>query len=190
MAPWPTWGPNDYAEALERLEGTYEGIGAYINILDGELVLGPMANSPAERAGLQAGDVLLEVSGEAVQGRSPQEIVSDVRGPAGTKIDLLVRRQGEDEPLNVQVFRGDIDKLSVYRTLQPGSIGYMYISDFRDNTLEEVITALEEFKQLDTLALILDLRNNPGGSLESARQIASPVHFPRPVHVRGRQGGG
>ena len=165
--------PDDYAEAVEREKGTYEGIGAYVNIVDGLLVLAPMANSPAERAGLEAGDVLLEVGGESVQGRSPQEVVTDVRGQVGTKVNLLVQRRGEDEPINVDVFRGDIDKESVFRTLQPGSIGYMYISDFRDNTHEEVITALEEFKQLDTLALILDLRNNPGGSLESARQIAS-----------------
>ena len=165
--------PDDYAETVEQQKGTYEGIGAYVNILDGNLVLIPMTNSPAERAGLEAGDVLLEVEGKSVQGRSPQEVVTDVRGTPGTKVNLRVQRRGEDEPINVDVFRGDIDKESVFRTLQPGSIGYIYISDFRDNTPEEVITALEEFKRLDTLALILDLRNNPGGSLESARQIAS-----------------
>ena len=162
-----------YAEELERLAGTYEGIGAFVQLVDDRIVLVPMLDSPALAAGLQEGDVLLEVENVAVEGQTLQEVVDRVRGPMGTKVTLLIERDGEEEPLEVQVFRGDIGLTSISRQLLPGAIGYIHISDFRDNTGEEVFTALEEFNALDTLALILDLRSNAGGSIESARDTAS-----------------
>ena len=167
--------PEGYDRAQEQLKGTYQGIGAFVTVRDGKVVLSPMEASPAQRAGLKEGDVILEVNGESVEGKSPQEVVEPVRGPAGTKITLLIERPGEEEPLEFDVIRGDIDMVSVDRRLLPGAIGYIYISDFRENTPDRLLDALEELKQIDMLALILDLRGNPGGSVESAQKVAS--HF-------------
>ena len=162
-----------YAQELERQAGTYEGIGAFVQLLDDSIVLVPMQGSPALAAGLQEGDVLLEVENIPVEGQTLQEVVDRVRGPVETKVKLLIEREGEDAPLEFQVFRGDIGVVSISRRLLPGAIGYIHISDFRDNTGEEVFTALEEFNALDTLALILDLRSNAGGAIEAARDTAS-----------------
>ena len=162
-----------YAQELERLAGTYEGIGAFVQLVNDRIVLVPMQGSPALSAGLQEGDVLLEVENVPVEGQTLQEVVDRVRGPVGSRVNLLIEREGEDAPLEMQVFRGDIGLVSISRRLLPGAIGYIHISDFGDNTGEEVFTALEEFNALDTLALILDLRSNVGGSIEAARDTAS-----------------
>ena len=166
--------PESYERAQESLRGTYEGIGAFVSIAeDGRIILSPMPNSPAERAGLEAGDLMVAVDGESVEEKSVQEVVDKVRGPAGTKVTLLVDRPGEEEPLELPVVRGDILMRSVERRLLPGSIGYLYISDFKENTPNEVLDELELMSRLDTLALILDLRSNPGGSISSAQKVAS-----------------
>ena len=162
-----------YAQELERQGGTYEGIGAFVQLVDDRIVLVPMQGSPALAAGLQEGDVLLEVENVPVEGKTLQEVVDRVRGRVGTRVNLMIDREGEDAPLEIQVFRGDIGVVSISRRLLPGAIGYIHVSDFRDNTGEEVLTALEEFNALDTLALILDLRNNSGRSVESALSTAS-----------------
>ena len=165
--------PELYQRAQESLSGVYQGIGANVAVRDGKMVLSPMDNSPALRAGVEVGDVVLEVNGASVDGKSIQDVIEEVRGPAGSPVKLLVERQGEDEPLELDVVRGDIGIVSVQRQLLPGAIGYVWISDFQGNTPEEILTTLEEMRRFDMLALILDLRSNPGGSIESAQQVAS-----------------
>ena len=167
--------PEAYARAQERLEGTYQGIGAFVAIQDGMIILSPMEQSPAESAGLEAGDILREVDGEPVEGKSAQEVVEEVRGPANTWVTLLVQRRGEEEPIELLVPRGAITMVSVDRQLFPGAVGHIYISDFHNKTPDEVKGALQDLQRVDMLALILDLRGNPGGSVESAQEIAS--HF-------------
>ena len=162
-----------YDRAQERLKGNYQGIGASIGIMDDKIVLAPMADRPAARAGLKAGDLLMEVDGEPVEGKSVQEIVDQVRGIAGTKVKLLIERSGEEEPLEINVIRGNIDMVSVERRLLPGAIGYIYISEFQETTPDEVLDVLEELQRVDMLALVLDLRGNPGGSIESAQKVVS-----------------
>ena len=165
--------PEAYDRAQERLKGTYQGIGASVGIMDGKIVLTPMADRPAASAGLKAGDLLMEVDGSAVEGKTLQEIVDQVRGISGTKVKLLIERSGEEEPLEFNVIRGNTDMVSVERRLLPGGIGYIYISDFQENTPDEVLDVLEELQQVDMLALVLDLRGNPGGSIESAQKVVS-----------------
>ena len=156
----------------EGLEGTYLGIGAQVTAEDERILLAPFPDTPAEHAGIEAGDVLLEVEGEQVAGRSLQDVVAQVAGPEGTKVNLLIERSGEPEPLELEVFRGTISMQSVSRQLVPGGIGYIYVSQFRDNTGDQVFEALEVLKRIDMLALILDLRSNPGGSREAAGDVA------------------
>ncbi len=165
--------PEAYDRAEERLRGSYQGIGASIGVVEGKIVLAPMSGRPAEIAGIEAGDLLLEVDGQPVGEKSLQEVVEQVRGPAGTKVKLLIDRPGDEGSMEFDVIRGDIDMVSVERSLLPGAIGYIYISDFQESTPDEVLDVLEELQQVDMLALVLDLRGNPGGSMESARKVAS-----------------
>ena len=155
----------------EGLEGTYLGIGARVVAEDDQILLFPFQDSPAEKAEIQPGDSLLEVEGVTTAGKSLEEVVEYVAGPEGTRVSLLIQRSGEPEPLEIQVFRDQISLQSVTRQLVPGGIGYIYVSRFRDNTGEQVYEALEALKQIDMLALILDLRGNPGGSSEAASDV-------------------
>ena len=161
-------------ESLEGgLEGSYLGIGSRVVARDGQIVLFPFAGSPSESAGILPGDVLVAVAGASVLGQSVQEVVDQVAGPKGTKVLLGVIRAGEIDPVDVEVFRGDIELQSVVSQLIPGGIGYLRISRFRDNTGEQVFTALEELNRFDMLALVVDIRTNPGGSSEAAVETAA-----------------
>ena len=111
--------------------------------------------------------ILIGVAGQSVQGQSVQDIVNQVSGPKGTKVVLDVIRAGEINPVAVKVFRGNIELQSVVNQLIPGGVAYLRISRFRDNTGDQVFSALEEMNQFDMLALVLDLRTNPGGSSEA-----------------------
>ena len=156
----------------ESLKGNYLGIGASVVPQEDRLLLFPFQGAPAEKAGVQPGDILLAVEGTPVAGRSIQEVVGQVAGPEGTKVQLRLERPGEPEPLDIAVLRGNIDLRSVSRQLTPGGIGYVDISQFRDNTGEQVYEALEALKRFEMLALILDLRSNPGGSAKAASDVA------------------
>ena len=157
---------------IESQQGTYLGIGSRVEARDDQIILFPYQDSPAEKAGIQPGDSLLEVQGVTTVGKSLQEVVEHVAGPLGTKVALLVQRSGETEPLELEVFRDEISLQSVTRQLVPGGIGYIYINQFRDNTGEQIYESIEALKKLDMLGLILDLRSNPGGSEEGASDVA------------------
>ena len=159
----------------EGVEGSYLGIGSRVVKQDGKVVLFPFAGSPSEKAGILPGDVLIAVAGNPVVDQSVQDVVDQVGGPKGTKIVLDVVRAGESVPLAVEVYRGDVELQSVASQLIPGGVGYIRISRFRHNTGEQVFSALEAWNQLDLLALVMDLRTNPGGSLDAAVETAG--HF-------------
>ena len=175
----------------ESLEGSYLGIGARVVAQDEGILLFPFPDTPAENAGIEAGDVLLDVAGQPVGERSLQDVVDQVAGPEGTKVKLRVARSGEPEPLELEVFRGPISLPSVSSQLVPGGIGYIYVSRFRDNTGEQVYEALEELKRFDILALILDLRSNPGGSDRAAADVAGQFLPPESLflYLEDRHGG-
>lgn len=179
--------PDVYPDAKksfeESLEGTYVGIGARVVAQDEGILLFPFRDSPAEKAEIEAGDVLLAVQGEPVAGKSLEEVVEVVVGPEGTKVQLRVQRSGQAEPLDVEVFRGTIDLTSVTSQLAPGGIGYLRIGLFRDNTGEQVFDALEDLKRFDMLALIFDLRSNPGGSEQAAADVAGQFLTPGSVFL-------
>ena len=165
--------PEEYKQAKELLEDTYQGIGAFVAILGGRVALSPMDGSPAERAELEPGDVILGVEGESVEGKSLQEVVDLVRGPVGSRVTLTIERLGDDEPFDVAVFRDEIGVDTVDRRLVPGGIGHITIFDFKKQTPDEFLDGLEDLKQIEMLALILDLRGNQGESIEAAQEIVS-----------------
>lgn len=181
-------------EAREQLEGSVEGsylgIGARVVSQDGRILLFPFADSPSEKAGIEPGDALIAVEGVPVGDTTPREVGERIRGEEGTQVKLLLERAGEEEPVELDVFRGDVELPSVASQLTQGGIGYIRVSRFRDNTGQQVFDALERLNQFDMLALILDLRFNPGGSAEAAAEVAG--HFLPPEdlfrYVEGRDG--
>ena len=186
--------PEQLPEAKEQLkrnlEGSYLGIGARVVSQEGRILLLPFPDSPAEKAGIQQGDALMAVNGEPVGDATPAEVGEQVKGPEGTKVRLQLERFGEPEPLELEVFRGDIELDTVASQLVQGGIGYVRVVRFRDNTGGQVFDALERLKQFDMLALILDLRLNTGGSAEAAAEVAAQLVPPGSAfrYVEGREG--
>ena len=171
-------------------EGSYVGIGARVESREGRILLYPFPDSPAEKAGIEPGDVLTAVEREPVAGATPREVGDRIKGDEGTKVLLTLERDSEPEPLEMEVFRGKVELQSISTRLTQGGIGYLRIHRFRDNTGQQVFDALEELKRFDALALILDLRFNPGGSADAAAEVASQFLAPGAVFmtVEGRDG--
>ncbi len=166
--------PEQYEHYLESNRGEFEGIGARVDLIDGRLtVVSPISGTPAERAGLMAGDVIIEVDGASTEGWSLVESVSRVRGPKGTSVKLLVERRNTPEPTTIEVVRDAIKIDSVQWEMLPGGVAHLRITTFALNTDEAFTEALEELKERDVQAIALDLRNNPGGSLETTINVAS-----------------
>ncbi len=168
------------AEQMESgLEGSFEGIGAYVSLEnDVFTIISPILGSPAEEAGILAGDIVLAVDGQDIAGMAEWEVISLIRGPAGTPVLLTVLHPEADEPVDVTVVRGRIDIDSVLWAKIPGtSLVHLQITQFAGDTGQELRNALEEiFTPVDgtphVSGIILDLRNNPGGYLQEALRVA------------------
>ncbi len=153
------------------LEGSFEGIGAYVSMEDGDvLIVAPINGSPAEQAGILAGDIILEVDGESVEGKSLDQVIFLVRGPADSEVVLTVRRPEFQEPLKVSITRDRIEVPSVSWSPIPNSdVSYIKISQFTAGVDRELEIALREITGAGAnQGIILDLRNNPGGFLQQA----------------------
>ena len=164
----------DYLRSQEdEREVSYQGVGAVMSMEDGKLtIVSLMSDAPAERAGLQRNDVILEVDGIPVGDSEISEATSNIRGLSGTRVTFLIQRPTELEPREVSITRGTVNVPTVDMSLLPSSVGYLYIQAFYDHTLDEVLDALELFNELETLGMVLDLRSNRIGSLELARDVA------------------
>ena len=186
--------PVEQERREESLKGSYLGIGANVIDQDGQVLLIPFSDEPADKAGVQGGDAILEVDGQPVAGRSLQDVVDMVVGPpgteAGSRVSLLLQRDQEPEPLKIDIFRNNVELRSIDFQLLPGGIGYIRIVLFRDNTADSVYSALEQFNRFETLALIIDLRSNPGGSLEAAFGVAGHFLPPETLFIAQEEQGG
>lgn len=170
----------DYkVETSDRVEGEFSGLGIVIAIKDDKLtVISPFQGSPAEKAGIKAGDVIVEIDGVPALGMSSDEAVRRMRGERGTSVTLTIQREGEEENIVVEVVRDIIKIQSVEYEMLSGSIGLIRISEFHGRTQEELKKALSSLQVAGVEGLILDLRNNPGGLLQSA-VLASGMFVPR-----------
>jgi len=167
--------PETYQMSLTGLAGRFEGIGAFVGVRDGQLIIvAPIPDSPAAKAGIRAGDVILEIDGAPATEMSLQEAVLHIRGPKGTAVRLLILHQDEVEPEEVEIVRDEIEVPSV-RSEMREEIGYIGISQFSERTDAELIAALEDVTREGATGIILDLRSNPGGLLEVVVDVAS--HF-------------
>ncbi|MCZ6564824.1 MAG: S41 family peptidase [Gammaproteobacteria bacterium] len=152
--------------------GEFGGLGIEVGMENGFVkVIAPIDDTPAERAGVKAGDLIIRLDGKSVKGLALGEAVKLMRGKKGSKIDLTILREGEDSPLNIIITRDVIRVRSVRsRILEPG-IGYVRISNFQSKTTRGLLDAVESLKKKnkgELKGLVLDLRNNPGGVLTGA----------------------
>jgi carboxyl-terminal processing protease len=167
--------PKMYALEEQSLAGEYEGIGAYIDTT-GEYVkiIAPITGSPAEAAGLKAGDEIIGIDGKDMTGVSGEEVHAKVLGPAGTTVTLTIRREGLDEPFDVTITRAKIVVPSVEsRMLEGENLGYVRINIFGDDTATELRSQLRELLKNNPDGLVLDLRGNGGGYLDTAIEVVS-----------------
>ncbi|MFP3852971.1 MAG: S41 family peptidase [Anaerolineales bacterium] len=165
--------PSEYQQANIPLEGQYEGIGAWVDP-DGEYltIIAPMPGSPAEEAGLEPGDEIIAVDGEDVTGMDGNQVIRLVMGPAGSTVELTVRREGRSEPFVVEVERREITIPSVESEMLEGDIAYVQLFNFGEDTTRDLRQALRELQRQDPQGLILDLRGNGGGFLGTAINVA------------------
>ncbi|WP_409251057.1 S41 family peptidase [Bacillus sp. SCS-153A] len=158
----------------ESITSSFEGIGAEIQEKDGHItVVSPIKGSPAEKAGLRPNDKILEVDGESIQGWSVTDAVLKIRGEKGTKVTLTIQRPGADETTEVTITRDEIPLETVYSEMLDNGIGKIQITSFSDDTYTELTKALKELKAEGMKALIIDVRQNPGGLLDQAIKISS-----------------
>jgi carboxyl-terminal processing protease len=166
--------PETYTTETSALAGQYEGIGAYVDT-DGEFltIISPIPGSPAETAGLRAGDQIIALDGQDVTGVDPKEVRLKVLGPAGTQVQLTIRRAGEAQPLEFTITRAKIDVHSVEGKMLDNGIAYIQISTFGDHTSQELKSTLQTLLDKKPKGIILDLRNNGGGYLQTSIEVAS-----------------
>jgi len=162
-----------YRLGLSGLEGKFEGIGAQVAVKDEKLtIIAPIADSPAAKAGISAGDIILEINGVPTSGMSVAEAVIRIRGSKGTAVTLLVLHQGESEPKVIEIVRAEIELPSV-RFEMKGNIAYINITYFSLRTDEELSSVLQSITEKAATGIIIDLRSNPGGALETVVSVAS-----------------
>ena len=173
----------DYQLGISRLEGEFDGIGAYVGIRDEQLtIIAPIPGSPAAEAGIKAGDSVLEIDSVPTDNLSLAESVLKIRGAQGTSVRLLVRHEGESEPEEIEIIRDNIEVPSV-RFEMKEDIAYINIIQFSERTDTELLPVLEEINELGAKGIILDLRSNPGGLLETVINITG-YFLPEGVAVK------
>lgn len=166
--------PEDTESFRDEIGGIFEGIGAEIGMKDEQLVIiAPLPESPAERAGLLAGDRVESIDGTPTLGMTLDEAVGRIRGNKGTTVTLVIRKPGVDTPQEVQIVRESITVKSVRLTMQDGGIGTIKLSYFGAQTEQEMRDAANQFLLKGGKGLILDMRSNPGGFLNTAVSLSS-----------------
>lgn len=175
--PYSVYKSEEEAEKFkDDLQGAFTGIGAELRVENGAIVVeAPIRGSPAEKAGLQPKDILLSINGESLHGLKLSEAVSKIRGPKGTKAKLKVQRSGTAEPLDLELVRDRIDLESVHAGMEPDGVGHLIISQFNEDTAVQVAEELHAMEAGGLKALVIDVRDNPGGLLKSVIEVADQL---------------
>ena len=171
--------PEDFSELQEHTTGKFGGLGIEVGIEEGLIkVVTPIDDTPAEKAGIKAGDFIVSLDGEPVREMSLTDAIDKMRGEPGTDIELSIRRKGEQELLEFVLTRAEIKVASVRSESLGDGIGYLRITQFQDKSGTELVKAIKKLqdKAKDSLqplnGLVLDLRNNPGGVLDAAVEVS------------------
>lgn len=165
--------PESFREMRTQTRGEFGGLGIEVTMEEGLVkVVSPIDDTPAYRAGVQAGDLITHIDGEAVMGLTLSEAVERMRGPVDSSINVTIRR-GEQEPFDLEIVR-DIIRVQSVRSRVEGNIGYLRVTSFTEQTtpgLEEAMVEIEEELGDELQGFVLDLRNNPGGLLDQAISV-------------------
>ena len=164
--------PKSYSLLREEQRGKYYGVGMTVGPRNNKvIVIAPFVGTPAYRAGIHPGDIIIAVDGKPTDNMTTSDVADLLKGPKGTTVKITVLREGSEKPLDFSVVRDEIPRYSVdlHFLIKPG-IGYMHVSGFQETTEHEVAQALEEMG--DIKGLILDLRQNPGGLLSEGVGVA------------------
>jgi len=166
--------PDQYLQANIPIDGEYEGIGAWVDTSAEYLtIISPMPGSPAEEAGLLPGDQVIKIDGEDMTGIDGSLVIRKVLGPAGSKVMLTILREDEPELFDVQITRAKITVPSVDSRMLEDQVAYVQILTFGEDTIEDLQDQLRELFKEDPVGLIVDLRNNGGGYLQTAVDVGS-----------------
>lgn len=166
---------------MESTHGKYEGVGMQIDLREGRVtIIAPMEGTPAARLGFRAGDKIMMIDSVSTEGMRTDEAANLMRGPAGTKVKLVIQRPGLDYTLEYEVERAVIELNSVryYGVIEPG-IGYVRLDKFAETSTEELRNAITDLKKNKGVkSIVLDLRANGGGLLDQAISVAN-LFLPR-----------
>ncbi|MGB9766404.1 MAG: S41 family peptidase [Sulfurihydrogenibium sp.] len=174
LDPYSTFfTPEEFKEFTSETQGEFGGVGMEVTMENNKLlVVSPIEDTPAFKAGIKPGDWIVEIDGEPTDKMTLFQAVKKLRGKPGTKVTLTIFRKGVDKPFKVELIR-DLIKVKSVKTkeLENGKIGYIRLTQFQENSAQEFEKALLAFRNKE--GIIIDLRNNPGGLLTSAVSIAS-----------------
>ncbi|MGC8717425.1 MAG: S41 family peptidase [bacterium] len=167
--------PEDYKAMEEEFQGSFEGVGMEIGVNDNKqvVVISPIDDTPAQKAGIKPGDIIIKVDEKSTNGMNADDVSKLIRGPAGTKVKIIIQREGESKPLEFTLTRAVVKLVTVSSKMLDSNIGYIKIKAFREPTGEELSKALDAILPKAKNGIILDLRNNPGGLLGSAIEVVS-----------------
>ena len=166
--------PENFGEMQTETSGEFGGLGIEVSMEAGVVkVISPIDDTPASKAGIKAGDYIVKINDEQVQGKSLTEAVELMRGPVGSSIEITVRRRGKKKALIFNIKREIIEIQSVKSETIQNNIGYLRLTSFNENSSEQIKNKVNELKKnKDLKAYILDLRNNPGGLLSQAIKVS------------------
>ena len=182
--------PEIFKESQEETSGEFGGLGIEVSMEAGVVkVISPIDDTPAARAGVKAGDYIVQIDGEQVQGKTLMEAVNLMRGPVGSPIEITIRRKGLRKAKIIKIIREIIEVKSVVSKQVKNKVGYLRLRAFNENSskqLKKEISEIEKNKKL--IGYILDLRNNPGGLLSQAIKISDFfLHDGEIVSTKGRK---
>ncbi len=165
--------PDETQSFLSNVNGKFDGIGAEVGMRNGKItVIAPLKDTPAERAGLQAGDVMLAIDSQDASAMSLDEAVAKIRGTAGTKVTLKLQRQGVAAPVVISVLRETINVPSLRWQIRDDGIAVISFYEFSQNAPQDFQNAANDILTHHAKGIVLDMRNNPGGYLDAAVNVA------------------
>ncbi len=183
--------PDMYKEIQVETKGEFGGVGIQIGIKDNRLaVIAPIEGTPAQKAGIKAGDFITKVNDETTKDLSLMDAVQKMRGPKGSKVSLTIQRDGAPDPLVFTLIRDIIKIESVRSKVLEGNIAYVRLTQFQESTGKDLSRVLKQFREQKLQSTILDLRNNPGGLLTSAVEVSEQFVGAGKliVYIKGRDG--
>jgi carboxyl-terminal processing protease len=182
--------PNEYDLFMKEVNKSFEGVGMYVGMEEERLtVIAPIEGSPADKAGIKKGDLIIKIDNRETAGLKVDEAVKLITGHEGTKVKLTIERKGQSGPLEFLITRAKINLKTVYGKMVTDKVGYIRITTFAENTQKEFAEVFKELQKSNPQGIVLDLRDNPGGYLEVSVEIAD-YFVPRGpvVSIKSRQG--